>query len=80
MVVFRTNETAKKCVLATDLAAPGSNGECDARYLEVIRVSDGLKMCARKIRGGGDVPLDDYGWVLAPTGAMVRRYQPNVRG
>ena len=78
IVVFRTNETVKKCILATDLAAPGNNGQCDGRYLEVIRVADGLKMCARRIRGGGAVP-NDYGWVMQPTGAMVRRYQPNVR-
>ena len=79
MVVFRSDETTKRCILAVDLAAPGSNGNCDARYQEVIRVTDGLKMCAKKIRGAGEAS-NDYGWVLAPTGAMVRRYQPNVRG
>lgn len=78
LVVFRTNESVSKCILATDLAGPGGDGNCTGGYLEVIRVTDGLKMCARKIRGAG-AAAHDYGWMPRPNGTMARRYQPNER-
>jgi len=76
-VVIKSNN-AVKCILTTDIAGPGSNGQCTSGYIEVVRSVDGLKMCIRAVRGAGAVP-NDYGWVMQPTGAMVRRYQPNVR-
>ena len=76
-VVIRSTNAAK-CILATDIASPGANGDCHNGYIEVVRSVDGLKMCIRSVRAAGAVP-NDYGWVMQPTGAMIRRYQPNVR-
>jgi hypothetical protein len=77
-VVIKSNNEVK-CILTTDIAGPGNNGQCTNGYVEVVRSVDGLKMCIRVLRGGGGAVPNDYGWVMQPTGAMVRRYQPNVR-
>jgi hypothetical protein len=78
LVVFRDDEQNGRCILAVDLAGVSANGDCDNRYREVIRLSDGLKMCARILRGAGAVP-NDYAAIPLPTGGFARRYQPNVR-
>ena len=68
-----------RCILAQDIAGVEPGNTCRNGWLLGTRDGDGFNVCVRSVRAAGEAFAHDYSWTVQPTGASVKRYQPNVR-